>query len=269
MRALPALVLLLSALAGIVGARASGRDLKGVKGDDDRVVVAAAEFPWSAMGRLNNLGAHCSGTLIGPRLVATAAHCLWNRKTRRPTPPSSLVFVAGWEKGQYLKASHVAQTHIAPGWRFDAPYGPEIAAHDWALLELDEPLGDAVGWVAPAASSEPGTRVVVAGYGQDRAHVPMAHIGCRITGRMPSGLLLHDCDAVHGDSGGPVMAWRDGGLRLSGIHVATLSSDKRVDGGAVGAGAFLAEALRLGAAAQTRPGKLSLPVGVELAPKLK
>jgi protease YdgD len=129
-------------------------------------------------------------------------------------------------------------------------------------------LGDEVGWVAPAASPEPGSTVAVAGYGQDRAHVPMVHMGCHVTGRLASGLLLHDCDAVRGDSGGPVMVWRDGALRLAGVHVATLTGANRVDGGSVGASAFLAEAMRLGASGKTQPGKLSRPASFELGQRL-
>ncbi|MGE5504858.1 MAG: trypsin-like serine peptidase, partial [Actinomycetota bacterium] len=216
----------------------------------------------------NGQGAHCSGVMIGPKLAVTAAHCLWNRRTRAPMPVSSLVFVAGWEKGQYLAASRVAKAHTAPGWSFTEAYGPAPASHDWALLELEEPLGAQVGWIGLGDGPVAGAPVVTVGYGQDRPHVPTAHIGCHVTARRPEGLFLHDCDAVHGDSGGPVMAWRDGGLRLVAIHVATLSSVQRVDGGAVGVQAFADAARRLGAAADTRPGSLSRPATMDLGQRL-
>jgi protease YdgD len=249
---------------------AGAAKLQGIKGEvDQRVPVVAAESPWSAVGRVNNgQGAHCSGVMIGRRLAVTAAHCLWNRRTRAPMPVSSLVFVAAWEKGRYLAAAHVAKAHIAPGWSFEAPYGPSVASHDWALLELDEPLGDQVGWVGLGDGPAAGQPVVTVGYGQDRPHVPTAHIGCTITARRPEGLFLHDCDAVHGDSGGPVMAWREGALKLVAIHVATLSSAERVDGGAVGVAEFAETARRLGAATDTRPGSLSLPATMDLAARL-
>ena len=42
--------------------------------------------------------------------------------------------------------------------------------------------------------------------GQDKAHILSRHEGCRITGAMVQGrLVLHDCDATHGDSGSPLL----------------------------------------------------------------
>lgn len=88
-----------------------------------------------------------------------------------------------------------------------------------------------------------------AGYSQDRKHVPMAHLGCDFHGAEAAGQLLHDCDAVHGDSGSPIFVWHQGGFRIVAIHVSTLSfADGTVLGGAVGTEAFLATGLAKGGA---------------------
>lgn len=253
--------LLLALLVGLAGP-AQAEALKGVKGADDRVIVAAGEYPWSAVGRLNNgQGGHCSGVLVGPRLAVTAAHCLWNRKTRQPMPAQALHFVAGYDRGAYLDSSAVERLVVAPGWVFGAPYGVEPAARDWALLVLAKPLGEQVGWLALGEAPATGQSVVTVGYGQDKAHVPTAHLGCTIAGKLASGVLTHDCDAVHGDSGGPVMVWRDGIPGLAAIHVATFAmAGGKVLGGAVAVTAFAAEAAKQGANPAGRAGPLAKPL---------
>jgi protease YdgD len=237
------------------------RELHGIKGGDDRVAVAAEQYPWSAMGRLNNgVGGHCTGVMVGPRLVATAAHCLWNQRTRTTIPVSSLTFVAGYDRGGYLRASKVAAMHPSPQWNFAAGPGQGFAArrHDWALLELAEPLGEAVGWVALGADPEPGQSITAAGYGKDKAHVPTAHFGCKVV-EQRAGLLIDDCDAVQGDSGGPVLVWRGGQPQVAALNVAVLVDEGDM-GVALGASAFKAEAQRLGAAPAGKAGALSQPL---------
>lgn len=262
MRALAAALLMLWAGAALAADQSQrlNRELHGLKGADDRMTVEAAQYPWSAMGRLNNgLGGHCSGVLVGPKLLATAAHCLWNPRTRAVIPVSSLTFVAGYDRGQFLKAAKVARMHPAPGWNFSAPGTALVSrADDWALLELAEPLGDEVGWVAIASEPEPGEVVTAAGYGKDKAHVPTAHVGCRVLDRR-GVLLINDCDAVQGDSGGPVLVWRGGQFRLAALNVAVMVSDGDL-GVALGVSAFRAQAAKLGAAAEGKAGRLGKPL---------
>ena len=241
------------------------RELHGIKGpQDQRIRMNATEFPWSAMGRLNNgQGGHCSGTLIGPRLVATAAHCLWNSRTQRPMPASAFTFVAGYDRGEYLKASKVVALHPAPAWIF-TPERQDLStrAHDWALLELEDPVGEDIGWVALAAP-KPGMTVAVAGYGKDKAFVPLAHLGCHLTEQPLPGVFFHNCDAVQGESGGPVFGWVNGELRLVAINVAVIPSRGEL-GVAASITAMANSAARMGGASSTRAGALSRASSLDL-----
>ena len=234
---------------------------------DERVIVAAAQYPWSAVGRVNSGHGWCSGVLLGPKLVATAAHCLWSHATRRAMLPAALRFVAGWDRGDFLDASVVVAYRVAPQWTFAAMehYDSVAASHDWALLELEKPVGDQVGWVALGDGQDAGMRVSAIGYGEDRKHVPTADIGCHLRRQLPEGVWLHDCAAVHGDSGGPVLVWRDDGPVLVAIHVASLDGL----GGAVGVTDFHAAAMAKGASKTSRVGPMAVPADPEMVARLK
>ncbi len=239
-------------------------------GEGERAIVPAARYPWSAVVRVNSGHGWCSGVLVGPKLVATAAHCLWSKAAGRVMAPEALRVVAGWDRGEFLAAARVAGVTVAPAWRFAdlAHYGTVQAANDWALLDLAAPLGTQVGWVGLGKDAAPAMRVFAVGYGQDLKHVPTAHFGCHLLSQVEGGLWLHTCDALHGDSGGPVMVWTKHGPRLAALHVAALGmGGGRTLGGAVGIQSFRAAALAHGAATTSHAGPLARPLDPGLPAK--
>jgi protease YdgD len=187
------------------------------QGQDDRVLLDAAVYPWSAIGRLVfDDGLECTGVLVDSDVVLTAAHCVHDEEGHIATAGE---FRAGFGRAGGPLDARIAGYLVAP--RFDRDVylaTSKFDGRDWAYLRLDQPLGDELGVLAIAElETVDGVVLDRAGYGWDTNGRLAGHLGCAPTRLGRDGTLEHTCDMTRGDSGSPLMIAHGGTYSVVGI----------------------------------------------------
>ena len=255
---------------------AIGKDIaQGCEAVRARTIVDAARYPWAAVGRINFAGyrtrQHCTGALVGERLVLTAAHCLYDRRDRKWLKPQSINFLAGYQRGTHVAHARaagyiVSKTHKT-GSR-EHRYNPR---QDWALIELQAPIGARTGYLGWSAldgdglkrALQGGGKIALAGYPGLRKEVLSVDMKCGGAQAEKSGhVLIHRCSAMRGDSGGPLLLLEDGKATIVGVHSGGVARSGKVVPVSPGVAGFyqtILKALGRSRAEISKDGRIGLP----------
>lgn len=179
-------------------------------------VPASADQPGAAVGRLDAGRSTCTGVLIAPDRVLTAAHCVM-MPDGSPFPGSSVVFRAGRAEGAEVAAAPARRVVLHPDYVALKENARARLHADAALIELAWSLD--VPPVAVSTTLLPAEHLSITAYARARPEAAPDRMDCGFLGRT-NGVIAAGCTIEGGASGAPLLQVEEGVSRLVGVVVA-------------------------------------------------
>ncbi|MEM9584712.1 MAG: trypsin-like peptidase domain-containing protein [Pseudomonadota bacterium] len=173
---------------------------------------------WQAVGRLNmGVSGFCTGTLIAPDLVLTAAHCMFDSKTGERFEDQTIEFLAGWRAGRASAYRGIRQSIVHASYVYNGAENTDHVSSDIAILQLDQPIRHpSIRPFDTRRNVAEGQELTVVSYAKDRSNAPSLQDSCRVLAKNP-GVYVTSCDVDFGSSGSPVFVVEEGRARIMSV----------------------------------------------------